>query len=303
MTGLVIYMNGERGLMTLKRVLEHGYKISAIVVPLNSNIKANLESNKITRTLKVLEVSNCNEKDFIDYISFLEPSMAIVAGFPQILSDELVSLPELGTINQHGGKLPQYRGGSPLNWQIINGESIIGVSIIKMDSGIDTGALIYEDSFSLKDNEDISDAHRKANEIFADLSLRALQALEEGSVELIEQNDTDAVYWHQRNSDDGLINWNTMNAQQVINMVRALTRPYPGAYTFRNGDRINIFSASFPSIVIKGVPGRVCYVQGQGPFVVCSDMAILLHDYVIRDNQQKPIGMQKLRRGDRLKEY
>ena len=303
MSGILLYMNGDRGRMTLNNLLKHGYKVSKIILPMNCSIKPILEEEDKVGNCRILEVGNCNERQFIDYIHSIRPYLAIVAGFPQILSHELISIPTNGTINLHGGKLPEYRGGSPLNWQIINGESNIGISIIKMDSGIDTGPLIYETSFKLKSYEDISDAHRKANDLFAELSFRALRALEDGSIKFHDQEEKDAVYWHQRNSNDGLINWDNMTAIKVINMVRALNRPYPGAFSFRNGDKVKVYSASLPNITIKGVPGRVCYINKKGPFVLCSDRAIMLHNYTIDRGKQREITNLKLNHGDQLNCY
>ena len=140
--------------------------------------------------------------------------------------------------------MPKYRGGSPLNWQIINNEKYIGISSIKINEGIDTGPTILQYKFKLKFNDDIASIHKKANKIFPIMAKKSIMKLLENK-KLKKQNQNIKSYFKQRSKKDGKIFWNNMNKTQVFNLVRAVTRPYPGAFCIdKNGNEVIIFKCA-----------------------------------------------------------
>ncbi len=146
------------------------------------------------------------------------------------------------TINLHGGPLPSYRGGSPLNWQIINMKNSIGISIIKVDKGIDTGPILAEAKFPFRKSDDIATIHKKANKIFVKLLKKILTNLFKGKIKLKPQTNTNKKYWHQRSDQDGILNLNINSAKKAIYFVKALTSPYPGAWVnLKNKIKLRIF--------------------------------------------------------------
>lgn len=282
---IVIFISGERGLETILELIKNNFQIALVVLSDGFKFSSFFEDH-INLNKKI--VKDVNSKEFINKLSKLKPDIFIVAGFPQIFSKALLSLPSKLTINQHAGLLPQYRGGSPLNWQIINGEKNIGISLIKMDEGIDSGEVISEETFLLDNHENIYDAHCKANKLFAKMTIAALNLLRQNKLVFKEQKEKNAIYWHQRGPIDGKIFWKDTSARDIINLIRAVTTPFPGAYTFKKNFKVIIFSAIIPQITIKGNPGKVLYIQGNGPYIVCRDRAILLKKYVfekLEDNK------------------
>src|SRR3972149_12299967 len=135
---------GERGQMCLDYLIKHNYRPILLV-------------GQFTKThgIKVFQTTNINSDKSFNYLKRLNPELLILASFTQILKKRLLDLPQKGTINLHGGRLPQYRGASVLNWQIINGEPKIGISIIFVDEGIDTGDIISQATFPLKPKDTI----------------------------------------------------------------------------------------------------------------------------------------------------
>ncbi len=289
---IILFISGERGLETISDLIKNKIKIDLVVL---SNGFKNLSFFENHSNLNKLKVKDVNSQEFISTLSKLNPDIFIVAGFPQIFSKELLSLPNKFTINQHAGLLPKYRGGSPLNWQIIQGEKNIGISLIKMDEGIDSGEIILEDNFCLANHENIYDAHCKTNKLFAAMTIKALNLLRQNKLKFEPQNEGEAIYWHQRSQIDGKIFWRDSKAEDILNLIRAITIPYPGAYTFKNNFKVIIFSAIIPETIIKGNPGRVLYIQGKGPYVICSDRAILLTKYFFEKSEG-----DKLLHGDNL---
>jgi methionyl-tRNA formyltransferase len=196
------------------------------------------------------------------------PDVIILAGFPRIVGREFLSLCQV--INLHAGRLPQYRGGSPLNWQIINGEKVAGLSIIRVDEGIDTGPVLAEAEIPIGPDDTIADLHQRANEVFPEMVVDVLDRM--ATDELRPRPQGVGTYWHQRRESDGLIDW-SRRAEDVHNFVRAITRPYPGAFTWRDGKKVRIWKTRLTPAAIRGVPGRFCRIQG-ATYAVCGDRAL-----------------------------
>jgi methionyl-tRNA formyltransferase len=236
----------------------------------------------ISRDEIVIEgVDDVNAPEFIE--SQLGSSLFVVAGFSTIFSPGLLNQPTYGTLNLHAGKLPGYRGGSPLNWQIIQGEPELGLSVIRMDERIDCGNVMAQEIFKISLTDTINNAHERADKIFPVLTIEAINRLEAGDSGTAQDEDK-ACYWHQRSDADGIIDWQNTTAREVSNFVRAITRPYPGAHTSCNGKKLRIYSVSGDVPVIRGMPGRVLYIQKQGPYVICQDKALLLTDFKCEDD-------------------
>ena len=287
MQNIVLFLNGERGIAVLKVVLQAGYDVVAVVTPQNFDPKLIRPITKDGRCAH-LAMLNVNDPSSIDRLGSLRPSVFIIAGFSSIFSSTLLSVPRFGTLNLHAGKLPEYRGGSPLNWQLINGESRAGISVIQADEGIDTGRILAEGYVPIGSETTIYDLHQQANTLFPKLVLDALALVERGESGRPQLEDL-ARYWHQRSDADGKISFREMTTSQADLMVRGLTRPYSGAWCFYQNKVLRIFAAKIPSFVLKGVPGRLCFIQGTGPYVVCSDKAILLTEYEIENSEGEKI--------------
>jgi methionyl-tRNA formyltransferase len=256
--------------------------VESIVIPVGKTIS---EVEQLAEQSKVdlQRVEDVNSRSFSAEQARLEPNLFVVAGFSKIFQPHLFQIPRLGTVNLHGGRVPQYRGGSPLNWQIINGEDVIGISALRMDAGIDTGAVLAETTFPLEATDDIGTVHVKANRLFGELTIEAIDQLEKDPDSGRAQNDLDGYYWHQRNDNDGEICFRSMTAAQVERFVRGVTRPYPGAYSWSDKMRVRIFGCEISEFRLRGNPGRVCWISGRGPYVICSNGAIRVTDYVFPD--------------------
>ncbi len=131
------------------------------------------------------------------------------------------------------------------------------------------------------DDDTIADLHTQVNQIFPKLVQEVISQIETNKLKTQKQDESFAQYWHQRNDRDGHINWSHSSAYEVHNLVRAITHPYSGAFTFWEGNEVRIFRTEIVKNIIKGVPGRVIWIQGHGPYVVCADRALLVKEYVI----------------------
>ena len=273
---IIIFLNGDRGLSVLKKIITCNYNIDCIVIPEKIKIQTKLlnfcRKNKLN-----LHVSPNPNQD--NYILDKKYDLNIIAGYSTIFNKVLINKPRLGTINLHAGKLPKYRGGSPLNWQLINDESHVWCSIIRVTEKIDSGDILLEKSFKVRDEYDINTLHKLANKLFSEMIVKVINIVLSGKKIGTKQDESQASYFHQRSDLDGKINWGNMYAREVFNFVRALTIPYKGAFTLYNDKIIRIWNVDFKIEKIKGMPGRIIWLQGIGPFVICKDYAVKLTKY------------------------
>jgi len=290
-----VFINAERGLSVLRALAAAGHGIGGLHVPPAVASKPALIEGARATGAPLEPVDDVNALEFVSSCRARRARLAVVAGFSTIFKAPLLTAPELGTINCHAGRVPQYRGGSPLNWQIINGEAAAGISVIRMDDGIDSGDVLAEDSIPITADDDIATMHEKANARFPELVCDVVRRLDLGDTSGRKQDHAAAVYWHQRNDPDGHIDWR-LSAKKVHDQVRALTTPYPGAFAYLGDRRLRILKTALDAPCVRGVPGRIVHIQGRGPLVVCGDRALRLMSWTFEDG-----GPSRLPIGERLR--
>lgn len=291
--GIFVFATGARGASVIERLIADGHEVAGIIVPPGAPPR-DLAELAYRHGCHMSAPEDVNSSIFMDLLARRGVELSIVAGFPTVFSQALIDLPRRGTINLHAGRLPAYRGGSPLQWQVINGETHAGMSVVRMDSGIDTGPVLAEAAIEIGGDATIADLQAATNERFAELVSQCVSGLAEGSLSERPQAG-DAVYWHQRNQADGRVAFARLTAQQVHNLVRAITRPYPGAFAFLGKDLVRLWRVEIAPLALAGVAGRVVWLQGQGPYIVCRDGAVLARDFEIEGVEDG-----RLRTGQRL---
>ena len=206
------FLNGSRGATILKNIYKKNlFKIDKIIICKKNN--KNLIEKKFSK--KIILLQNINSTKSFKKLNELKFDLFILAGYPQILKKKIFQIPKKMTINLHGGPLPAYRGGSPLNWQIINQEKEIGISIIKIDEGIDTGDIIEEKKFKLFKNDNIKTVHDKANKHFSEMLFKIIKKLKKGKIFLKKQKYKKKL-WKQRRDNVGFLDFKKKNLKEAI---------------------------------------------------------------------------------------
>jgi methionyl-tRNA formyltransferase len=172
--------------------------------------------------------------------------------------------------------LPHYRGGSPLNWQIQRGEREIGLSLLFTEEGVDTGPVLASDRFALGPDQTIDEVVAETLPRFERMLLEVLASRRRGALRPAPQEIARARYFAKRLPEDGWIDWRTYSAQQVHDLVRALSGSYPGAFTFHGGRRLVIETTRCLDETIVAPPGRVLGRRADGALVACADRALLV---------------------------
>lgn len=256
---IVLFYNNLRG-DELRIKLEKNFQIYSIVTKKNLNYAILKKKNK---DLKV--ISSLNNEFLFKFLKKFNADLFIAAGFPHIFKKNFFNLSKNGIINLHAGRLPKYRGGSPLNWQIINNEKKIGISIIKLNQGIDEGDIICSSEFKNDKKYTIKDVHKKVNRLFISMTFKAIKMIINNK-KFIKQPKC-ISYFHQRSDKDGIINWN-QSAKTLYNFVRAISYPYKGAFFFNKKKKYRIFKSREVKINPKFLPGTIFRKKNKDKFFV-----------------------------------
>lgn len=167
--------------------------------------------------------------DGVEDLRRLQPDLCVTAAFGQILSQELLDIPRLGTVNVHASLLPQYRGSAPVNWALMLGETVTGVTTMMTDPGIDTGDILMQRSTPIDPLEDAQQLTRRLGELGAQLLVETVEALQRGDCPRTPQDEDSASYHPMLTREAGRVDWR-QPAQAIVNQVRGLT-PWPSAFT------------------------------------------------------------------------
>ena len=224
--------------------------------------------------LEVYQPDNINSIEAIDKLKDLKPDCIIVVAFGQILKEEILNLPKYGCVNIHASLLPKYRGAAPINWAIINGEEKTGISIMKMDKGLDTGPILNIKSIPIEDSDNSISIHDKLSFLGGKMILETLEDLENGTIKEISQDDNLSNYASILTKNMGNINWDD-SGKNIINLIRGL-KPWPSAYTFYNNQNIKIHEAKIIEKFSNEGNGIVVKVNDKGIFVNCEDKCIVI---------------------------
>lgn len=275
---VVIWSSSPRGLVVAEMLRSLGHEICCVVT--NDKSLWTLETEKSWRGTQFLNAENLDEGEIGAILGLANPDIGVVAGFRKRLPKGLAAIPTLGTINLHAGPLPEFRGGSPLSWQIISGRKKIGVTAHILVHDWDAGPILSREEFSLSPEENIGTARSRADLLLAQMAGQLLSGEPEFLKAGEPQDERLAKYWHQRTYHDAEIKWELMSAEEVNNLVRATSPDYGGAFTFHRARRLRVYQTRVASPRLAGVPGRVLRLGNEGGlFVLCAENAVQILDY------------------------
>lgn len=178
-------------------------------------------------------------EEFIEQIKALNPDVICVVAYGKILPKEILDIPKLGCINVHGSLLPKYRGAAPIQWAVLNGDKITGITTMYMDVGMDTGDMILKREVEIGENETTGELWDRLSKIGGELLVKTLKLIESGSAPREKQGEDFSVA-PMLNKDMAKIDWENKTAQEIKNLVRGLN-PIMGAYSFLNGSKIKFW--------------------------------------------------------------
>lgn len=224
-----------------------------------------------------------NDPGLRTFFEICAPRLLVVADYRYVLPGEILRLPALGGVNLHPSLLPKYRGRAPLNWAILRGEHELGLTAHRMVAAVDAGPILAQRRFALALHEDVGDALRKLLPLYDELTRVVLAQAASGALEGTAQAEADATSYPRRRPCDGALDF-TQAAPQVFNLIRAVARPYPGAFgTLDDGRVVTIWKARLAGEAERvhwefARPGQVCGKAHDGSIIRCGVGALVVRE-------------------------
>lgn len=261
-----------------KRLLERGDNILALVtLDAESMVKVagatDLTQLAEQAQVPTLCVRNINQPDSVAWIRGKAPDILLVVGWTQLLKPELLRVPKTACIGFHASLLPKYRGRAPVNWAIINGETTTGNTMIILEPEADTGDIVTQRTIPITDEDDCNTVYQKVGQTEVEMLEEILPMIRRGALPRKKQDDSQATVMPKRRPEDGLIDWRR-STREIYNWVRALTHPYPGAFSFLNGEKVWIWETRTdggPTVNQSRRPGEVILDSQGWPWVSTAD--------------------------------
>jgi methionyl-tRNA formyltransferase len=280
---LVLFAYHDVGYECLKYLVERGEAVVAVVThqddPGEEIWFRSVADLARFHKIPVYTPKNPNTPQFIDRLKKLAPELIFSFYYRRLLSQEILAIPRRGGINLHGSLLPRYRGRAPINWVLVNGEKETGMTLHYMTEEADAGDIIAQKPVSITDDDTAYSLFNKMTMAGIELLKETFPLILEGKAPRIPQNHALATICGRRRPEDGNVDW-TGSARSIYNLIRAVTHPYPGAFTCWNGKKLFLWSAALVDGVeneVGGRPGTITAVMpGRGLLVCTGEGKILI---------------------------
>jgi methionyl-tRNA formyltransferase len=276
---VVVFGYHDIGVACLRELLGHGAKVVAVVTHRNDPAETiwfgSVADLAAAHGIPVYFPDDPNVPAFVEEVRRLRPDLLFSFYYRRLLSPAILAIPSIGAINLHGSLLPKYRGRAPLNWALVHGETVTGVTLHHMDARADHGDIIAQHVVSIAVEDTALTLSAKLTAAAAALLGETYPLVVTGRAPRRPQDHASATTFGRRTLADGLIDW-SRSAWQIYNLIRAVTRPFPGAFTFWKGRRIFVWAARPPGGQASDeVPGTILGVGDGGTLAVATGDGVL----------------------------
>ena len=233
----------------------------------------------LQHNIPVFQPERIKRAEGVEMLKSCAPDLCVTAAFGQLLSQEILDIPPLGTVNVHSSLLPKHRGSAPINWSVIMGDQVTGVTTMFTDKGMDTGDILLMKETPIGEKENAGELSDRLAVMGAELLIETIREMEAGTLTRIPQDHEAATYEPKMDKELGRIDW-TKTAQEIDWLVRGTT-PWPGAFTTMQEQTIKIFEIDVKEGAATGVPGEIIFADAKNGLVVsCGD-----HDVELKQIQ------------------
>lgn len=259
----------EFAVPSLEKLINNGHEICAVFTKPDKPVGRKkiitpppVKTFALSHNLKVYQPERIKSAETEELIKSLNPDLIAVVAYGKIISKNIIETPKYGCINVHGSLLPKYRGAAPIQWSIINGDTVTGVTTMFMDEGLDTGDILLQRKVFINENETSDELKNRLSVIGAELLIETIQKLEEGVLERKPQDNSQATLSPPLDKINGQIFWEKP-AHEIHNLIRG-SNSWPIAYTTIMGKRFKIYKSKISNLRSL-YPGKVVSVN---PFVI-----------------------------------
>lgn len=262
MLNLVFMGTAPFAVPCLRALLDAGHTVSAVVSqpdrPRGRGMKLQPSAVKelaLERGLPVLQPEKASQPEFIEELRRLAPQVMVVVAYGQILRPAVLEIPPLGCINVHGSLLPELRGAAPIQWSILRGDAVTGVTTMYMDVGMDTGDMIYTATCPIQPSDTTLELAQRLAPLGAELLVKTLADLEQGTAPRTPQDAARATYAPMLGRETGRVDW-TRSAVEIRNQIHGCN-PSPGAFSARGEELVKLWRAEVVTGYEALTPGTV----------------------------------------------
>lgn len=300
----VVFMGTpEFAVPSLLVLLDAGYDVAAVVTQPDKPAGRGLAQRQcavkaaaLSRGIRCMEPKGLKDPAIVSSIAALTPEFIVVVAYGKILPKALLDIPAKGCINLHASLLPRYRGASPINRAIMNGDATTGVCTMLLDAGMDTGPVYLCEETEIAEADNAATLAARLSDIGAALLVKTLNLVSDGALTPTAQDETLATYAPPMRKEDGLIDW-SRSAGEIKNLLRGVY-PWPGAYTFCNGALLKIHAGVVSAQATDGAtaPGTIIRLNRECISVRCG---IGVFDVT----EVQPEGKRRMAAGDFISGY
>ncbi|MFZ0591722.1 MAG: methionyl-tRNA formyltransferase [Bryobacteraceae bacterium] len=278
---------------SLQALIEAGHEIAAVFTQPdrpkgrgNQFAASPVKEAALRLGLTVLQPDRVRRPEHVATIAALEPSLMVVVGYGQIIPQSIIDIPPHGVLNVHASLLPKYRGAAPIQWAIAKGETETGVTIMRIDAGLDTGDMLLKWSTAIYPDETASELSRRLAPAGAKLLIDAIKQIESGTARFEPQDAAQATYAPILKKEDGRVDW-SRSATEIYNRLRGFA-PWPGSYTTLRGQTLQIYKARPIEAAAEGEPGTL-HVEKRRLLVTCGAGSLEVLELQMEGRKRMPI--------------
>ena len=260
----------------LESIIEAGHEVILVVTQPDREkgrgkevVFSPVKECAVAHNIPVFQPEKIKKAEEVEFLKQYEADVFVVAAFGQILSKEILDMPRLGCVNIHASLLPKYRGAAPIQWAVIDGEEKTGVTIMRMDEGLDTGDILLQEEIILDAKETGESLFNRLAVLGSDTIVKALELMEKGELTPVPQDHDMSTYAKMLNKKMGVIDFNN-SAVVIERLVRGLNS-WPSAYTYINGKTLKIWEAEVIADALEGQNGQVVKVSKDSFWVKCAE--------------------------------
>lgn len=278
----------------LEALIENKYNVVAVV---SQPDKPKGRGNKLSPTpvkelalhnnIEVFQPEKAKDPEFIEKLKEINPDLIVVVAYGHILPKSILDIPRLGCINIHGSLLPSLRGAAPIQWSIINGDKVTGVTSMYMDVGMDTGDMILKRETEILKEDNLETLFNKLSGIGAKILIETVKLIEEGKAPREKQDDARATFAPMLDKNIGHIDWNK-NTKEIFDLVRG-TYPWPGSFTYYHGQKMKIFNIEIEDRIVCSKAGKIVEISEEAIIVQCRDGLIKIKEIQLDSGKKMPV--------------
>ncbi len=297
---------------SLEAIYKAGHNIMAVVTnpdrPKGRGMKlipSEVKEYAMRKDLKIYQPLKI--KELTEELKTINPDVICVVAYGKILPRKILEIPKFGCINVHASLLPKYRGAAPIQWAVLNGDKVTGVSTMYMDKGMDTGDIILKEEVTIGEDETTGELWERLSKIGGELLVQTLEKLEKGTAPREKQSE-DFTVAPMLSKEMSKIDWETKTAQEIKNLVRGLN-PIMGAFTYLNGKKIKFWKVAIASkeeIEIENMNiirnGTVLVSDTRDGLFIKTKQGVLKVLEIQGENAKK-MSIQDFLRGNKIEEF